>query len=163
MEFSYALGLPRQLVLAVTAVSLVEIPVAHLLLARWSGTVATAVTVASVLFIGYVLIDWVAAVRRPLRLEGGTLTVHRGLRRPVAVPVAGIVEARTVPSSDNLPVGAGRTIYAGEANVLLTLDSPTAAALAREAIAVAADDPGALVAAIRAVIERPAAGVESPS
>ncbi|WP_062304774.1 hypothetical protein [Demequina subtropica] len=163
MEFSYALGLPRQLVLAVTAVSAVEIPVAHLLLARWNATVALVVTVASVLFIGYVLVDWVAAVRRPLRLEDGTLTVHRGLRRPVVVPVAGIVEARTVPSSDNLPRGAGRTLYAGEANVLLRLDAPTATALDREAVAVAADDPGALVAAIRAVIQRPAAGVESPT
>ncbi|WP_062517791.1 hypothetical protein [Demequina gelatinilytica] len=163
MEFSYALGLPRQLVLAVTAVSLVEIPVAHLLLARWNPSVAIVVTAASILFIAYVLLDWVVAARRPLRLDGGSLTVNRGLRRPVVVPTAGIVDARTVPSSDNLPRGAARTVYAGEANLLIVLDAATAEALGRDAVAVAADDPRALVAALRAVIERPATGVESPS
>ncbi|WP_062465221.1 hypothetical protein [Demequina soli] len=155
MTFSYALGLPRQLVLAVTAVSLVEIPVAHLLLARWNGTVAVAVTVASAAFIAYILTDWVAAVRRPIRLEPDRLVVRRGLRRPTEVPLDAIAGVRIVPSSDRLPDGALRTLYAGEATVLVTLTPTGAAALGRAAVAFAPDDPSALVTALVA------AGVES--
>ncbi|SEJ63037.1 hypothetical protein [Demequina mangrovi] len=163
MDFSYARGLARQLVLATAAVALVEIPVAHVLLTRWNGTVATVVTVASVLFVAYMLADWGAALRRPIRLEADRLVVARGLRRPCIVPLMGIAEVRTVPSSDGLPAGAGRTVYAGEANVLVALDRATAAALGRAGVAVAADDPTALVTALRGAIDAPPAGVQSPS
>ncbi|WP_062523241.1 hypothetical protein [Demequina silvatica] len=142
MRFSYALGLPRQLVLTVVAVSAVEIPVAHLLLARWNPAVATAVTALSIAFIAYVLVDWVAAVRRPYVLTDDTLTLPRGLRAAVEVPTRRIVSVRAVPSNDGLSSQALRTVYAGEANVLLTLDDGTAHA-------VAADDPAALIAALR--------------
>ncbi|WP_062389751.1 hypothetical protein [Demequina iriomotensis] len=161
MEFSYALGLPRQLVLSVTAVAAVEIPVAHVLLARWNGTVALAVTALSIAFIAYVLVDWVAAVRRPLRLDAAALTVHRGLRAPVVVPRDGIVEVRAVPSSDALPPGAARTVYAGEANVLVALSPAAASSLGREAVAVAADDPSALIAALAAAPGPAATGLQS--
>ncbi len=149
MTFSYALGLPRQLVLSVVAVSAVEIPVAHLLLARWNPMVALAVTVLSIVFIAYVFVDWVAAVRRPLLLDRDTLTLHRGLRAPVEVPVRSIASTRAVPSNDGLPKEALRTVYAGEANVLITLEDGTAHA-------VAADDPVALIAALTRVGSAPA-------
>ncbi|WP_062318601.1 hypothetical protein [Demequina maris] len=156
MAFSYALGLARQLVLAVTAVSLVEIPVAHLLLSRWSTAVAVVVTALSVVFIGYVLIDWAAAVRRPITLEGGTLTLRRGLRRPVAIPAARIVAVRTVPSSDGLTKEALRTVYAGEANALVEVEGGSTHA-------VALDDPAAFVRALETVIGPAREGLESPS
>ncbi|WP_062299922.1 hypothetical protein [Demequina maris] len=156
MQFSYALGLARQLVLAVTAVSIIEIPVAHLLLSRWSTAVALVVTVLSVAFIGYVLVDWAAAVRRPITLEGGTLTLRRGLRRPVEVPAARIVAVRSAPSNDGLPKEALRTVYAGEANVLVELEDGSAHA-------VSLDDPAAFVRALEAVIGPARKGLESPS
>ncbi|MDN4476426.1 hypothetical protein QQX09_11220 [Demequina sp. SYSU T00192] len=154
MRFSYALGLPRQLVLSVTAVSAVEIPVAHLLLARWNGTVALAITALSIAFIAWVLVDWAAAVRRPVTLDATTLTLRRGLRAPVDVPVDRIVSVRSVASNDGLPKAALHTVYAGEAALVVELDDGTAHA-------VAVDDPSSLLRALEAVIGPARAGLES--
>ncbi|WP_062529998.1 hypothetical protein [Demequina rhizosphaerae] len=154
MQFSYALGLARQLVLAVTAVAVIEIPVAHLLLSRWSTVVAVVITALSATFIGYVVVDWAAAVRRPITLDSGTLTLRRGLRRPVEVPVARIVAVRSVPSSDGLTKEALRTLYAGEANALVEVEDGSAHA-------VALDDPAAFVQALEAVIGPAHEGLES--
>lgn len=144
MEFGYAGGLTRQFVWAAAAVAAIEIPVAHLLLTRVHPGLAWAVTAASVGVVGWILADWVAASRRPIRIEDDALVIPRGLRAVTTARLEEVTGARIVPGSDGLPKGALRTLYGAEATVVIETRAG--------AHAVSADDPAALVRAVTEVV-----------
>lgn len=144
MEFGYAGGLTRQLVWAAAGIAAIEIPVAHLLLSRLHVAVAWGVTAASLAFVAWLLADWWAARWRPILLTDDAVVIPRGLRRVTTAAWGEVTGARAVASSDGLDGRARRTLYGAEATVVIETVGGD--------LAVSADEPHALVSAVRAAI-----------
>ncbi len=86
------------IVLVLILLFAVEGTVAHLLISRWSVTIAWIVTALTIYGGLWIIGDWRATVLRPTRITGESLVVRAGLRFDLEIPIGAIREiARTRP------------------------------------------------------------------
>ena len=76
-------------------VMLIEIFPFHLLFSRWSDVIAWGVTLLSILFILFMIYDYIKIKSKPILLNSKILTVHRGVIRHVDIPLESIKAIHT--------------------------------------------------------------------
>lgn len=134
---------------ALLLVTAAEVAAVHVVVSRWSTTLAWVFTALGLYGALWLLGDWKACRARPLVLEGGTLSIRFGLRWKVDVPVDRIASVR-VASGPGLATESApdlRLALPGAELVVLELDRPVTAVgiygLRREArtLALGLDEP----------------------
>jgi hypothetical protein len=134
--------------------TLVEIPVMHLLLSAWSPAAAWVATALGIYSLIWLLGDLQAMRIAPSRVEAGALHLQVGMRWRARVPLTQIaaVELRPDPDEEGPEVLEARTL--GEANLALTLAAPILVegpfGIRREArrVRLSVDDPEGFAAAL---------------
>ena len=130
-----------------SALAVTEMVVVHLFVALkwpWIGWPLTILSALSVIW----LIGWIRSWPRLLhRLENGTLTLHFGSLRSVAVPLADIAEV--TPAVDALrDPGTRNLVPIAYPNRMIVLKSPAPGRRGTMRYAIRVDDPGAFDAAM---------------
>ena len=104
-------------------VMIIEIFPFHLLFSRWSDMIAWGVTLLSILFILFMIYDYVKIKSKPILLSSKVLTVHRGVIRYVDIPLESIKAIHTTVT-DKEDVTYMDLALLNEKNIYLDLLEP---------------------------------------
>ena len=143
------------IVFALSLAVAAEATAVHFLVAGWSGTAAWVLTALSLYSGLWLVADWRATRNRPLRLKADRLLVRVGLRWSARIPLSAVETARRAAAGEAFD-GDGElsTALPGPPDVVLeldrlvTLEGPFGIDREVTRLAVAVDEPEALLAAL---------------
>ncbi len=121
----------------------------HVALVARHPLVAWTLAATNLAALAWMVADWRAIRSRPMLVEADRLTLHRGLRKPIVIDRAGIVDVSLGEASFQVPADLG-VFSVGRPNVIITLLA--ARRVGRKQVtrlAVFVDEPEAFVAAAR--------------